>query len=336
MQARAVAGAVLGRRAAPRGLALFLGAFLAVNVVGGVLRPGFDASLWLVDLRLLPGWAAAVSLGLTGVLLIAWGARPAAGRVRAAVTRGMLLAGAAVTAVNAANVVALALRGAVGTSSIPLSVVVAVAFVVVERAVARREATTRPAWGVAPWACTFAALFAVGQMVCFGRTDYRRDADAIVVFGARAYADGRPSTALADRVRTACALYREGRAPLVVLSGGPGDGAFHETDVMRAIALAGGVPAEAIVIDTDGRSTRATVENAARTLHDRGLRTALVVSHAYHLPRVRMACDRAGIVAYSVPAQETRVIAAMPLFMAREVAALWAYYLVPPRNVCGS
>src|SRR5205823_1865729 len=54
------------------------------------------------------------------------------------------------------------------------------------------------------------AAMPLAQMVCFGNTDYRRPADAIVVFGAKAYADGTPSWALADRVRTGVELYQKG------------------------------------------------------------------------------------------------------------------------------
>src|SRR5205085_2927019 len=58
------------------------------------------------------------------------------------------------------------------------------------------------------FACLLA--FPLAQIFCFGKTDYRRPADVTVVLGARVYSDGRPSDALADRVRTACALYRDG------------------------------------------------------------------------------------------------------------------------------
>ena len=57
------------------------------------------------------------------------------------------------------------------------------------------------------------AIFPLAQMFFFGKTDYRRPADAAVVLGARVYADGRLSDALADRVRTACQLYRDGSGP---------------------------------------------------------------------------------------------------------------------------
>jgi len=42
-----------------------------------------------------------------------------------------------------------------------------------------------------------------------------------------------------------------------------------------------------------------------------------------------MAFARAGIDVYTVPAEQTRILRALPYYMAREVAALWAYYFRP-------
>src|SRR5262249_46510741 len=72
--------------------------------------------------------------------------------------------------------------------------------------------------------------FPSAKMFCLGKTDYRRPADVAVVPGARVYADGQLSDALADRVRTACQLYRAGLTKKLLFSGGPGDGAIHETE----------------------------------------------------------------------------------------------------------
>src|SRR5690606_40521292 len=94
-----------------------------------------------------------------------------------------------------------------------------------------------------------AGVFPAAQMVFFGTTSYARPADAIVVFGARVYADGRPSDALSDRVLHACDLHRRGVAPLLIMSGGPGDGAVHECEAMRYLAVAQGVPPDAVVHD---------------------------------------------------------------------------------------
>ena len=166
-------------------------------------------------------------------------------------------------------------------------------------------------------------------MFCFGKTDYRRQADAAVVLGARVYADGRPSDALADRVRTACELYHAGLVRKLVFSGGPGDGGVHETEAMRRMAVRLGVLPADITLDEKGFNTQATVANTESLLAGLDARRVLVVSHFYHLPRIKLAYQRKGLEVYTVPARETYLLRQMPYNMAREVAALWVYYLRP-------
>lgn len=168
--------------------------------------------------------------------------------------------------------------------------------------------------------------FPVLQVFCFGHTDYRRRADAAIVFGARAYADGRPSMALSDRVRTACELYHAGLVPRVVFSGGPGDGPVHETEAMARLARTLGVPDEAIELDRFGVSTAATVRNTILT-RPAGARI-IAVSEFYHLPRIKLACHDAGREVYTVPARPSHWLRNWPLrSIAREVAGFWFYYL---------
>jgi hypothetical protein len=50
------------------------------------------------------------------------------------------------------------------------------------------------------------------------------------------------------------------------------------------------------------------------------------VSHAYHLPRIELAYARAGVDVATVPA-EARPTAQGPANAAREIPALWAYYM---------
>jgi uncharacterized SAM-binding protein YcdF (DUF218 family) len=98
---------------------------------------------------------------------------------------------------------------------------------------------------------------------------------------------------------------------------------------MKRLAVEMGVPAAAIVLDPGGLNTDATVNNCRRLLPAMGAGRILAVSHFYHLPRVKMAFARAGIDVYTVPAEQTRILRALPYYMAREVAALWAYYFRP-------
>jgi vancomycin permeability regulator SanA len=129
----------------------------------------------------------------------------------------------------------------------------------------------------------------------------------------------REQSGLEDRVRTACALWNDGRAPVLFLSGGPGDGAVHETDAMRDLARACGVPDRAMVLDTQGVDTRATV---AHTPPGR----VLAVSHFYHLPRVQLAYRAAGRTVYTVPAREAYRVRQTPYLVAREIPAFWLYF----------
>jgi uncharacterized SAM-binding protein YcdF (DUF218 family) len=70
-------------------------------------------------------------------------------------------------------------------------------------------------------------------------------------------------------------------------------------------------------------NTEATVKN---TLAISEARRILVVSHFYHLPRIKMAFQRRGVEVYTVPAKSS-ALAPMPYNLARETAAFWAYYL---------
>lgn len=150
-----------------------------------------------------------------------------------------------------------------------------------------------------------------------------------MVFGARVYADGSLSLAVADRVRTGCSLYKQGLVQKVIFSGGPGDGDIHETEAMRRMAIQLGVPACDILLDRQGLNTEATVRNTCGMLIEHGLSRVLAVSHFYHLPRIKLAYQRHGREVYTVPAQETRRLRALPAYMLREVAALLLYYVRP-------
>jgi uncharacterized SAM-binding protein YcdF (DUF218 family) len=117
-------------------------------------------------------------------------------------------------------------------------------------------------------------------------------------------------------VRTAVELYQEGLAPRLLFSGGPG-----EPESMRKWALAHGVPDSAIVNDSAGLNTEATVRNTLQRMRGR----ILAVSNFYHLPRIKLTFQRYGCDVYTVPSRTT-MSALMPYQLAREDAAFWTYY----------
>lgn len=323
--------------AAARGAALFLGVMTLIGVIGELRGRTSDLSLWWIDLRDLDH---PVRLGLLvtfATVAIAWAGAPRGsdrgGRIAAVVFFGFgILAVRDVTRFyDAAN--AGLIRPAV---PVPLSLLIAVGLAALGLVAARGllqwdPSRRRRLAGIMGAAVGWAVVFPIAQMLFFGTTDYRRPADVVVVFGARVYATGQPSPLLADRIRTAVNLYRAGIAPILIMSGGDGTDGFNEARVMRDVAIADGVDPKAIIVDPSGDSTEATVTNveailAARTTAP-GDERVIVVSQAYHLPRIQLAFSNVGRDVLTVPATERQPIRELPLLMLREVPAFWAYYV---------
>lgn len=312
-----------------RGLAGAVGGFALLNLIGGWLRPGFDANIWWIDLRVLPDAASSAVIGTAGMLFLWHALRPAGRgwRRHAVAAAAVLLALSA--AANALTYYRLTLGGMLHAGpAVPLSLPLAGVFAWI--AWHRHVRTGWRSAGTAITTCAAVALLgAFGLMWTFGQTDYRRPADAVVVFGCRAYADGRPSDALADRVNTAIALYQDGYADRLIMSGGPGDGDHHETDVMARMARDAGVPAHAILVDRQGLNTQHTAANTAPLFAEHGITRVLAVSHGYHLPRIKLTYHRQGLDVFTVPAEERYTLTQLPYNMAREAAAWWVYYAKP-------
>ncbi|MBE7463875.1 MAG: YdcF family protein [Planctomycetes bacterium] len=311
-----------------------LAAFIAFNLIRALLTGMPDANRWWLDLR-----GAPEALRVTGLLALAAAAAwfayaPAPSGPRRTATAAIFGVALAAVLWNGLRVVAFHAQGRLHDGPwLPMSFLFALVLGgMLWRIWAPGDLPPpRSAWASGLAALAAAVIgFPLVQMYCFGRTDYRRPADAVVVLGARAYADGRCSDALADRVLTGCRLYKEGLVAKLIFSGGPGDGTIHETEAMRRLALSTGIPDHAILLDAQGVDTRATAQRVRELARVHGFRRVLAVSHAYHLPRVKLAFADAGAEVFTVPAEERCTLAKLPILMAREVAAFWYYLLIPP------
>jgi uncharacterized SAM-binding protein YcdF (DUF218 family) len=311
-------------------LALFIGLFIAINLLGNVVWPGFDANVWWIHFaRWIPAWVVKNSLAISAITLIIFAFRDRLYRQRARFTAVSAAALAIIALINTLSFYWLLAKGRIAGFPLPLSLVVCGALIWIARAAwsEPQSGQRMPRWILAAGSACLFATFPVALMIFFGNTDYRRPADAVVVFGARAYKDGRLSDALQDRIRTACELYRAGFTRRLVLSGGNGDGPITEAEAMRNYALKHGVRAEDIFIDNQGVNTEATVRNTTPLFEQWHAKRVLAVSHFYHLPRVKLAYQRAGVEVCTVPARQGRFLGQIPFNMAREVAAFWDYYL---------
>lgn len=152
----------------------------------------------------------------------------------------------------------------------------------------------------------------VGSVLVIGYTSYRiwdqggrdeaRDADAIVVLGAAQY-NGTPSPLFEARLDHAVKLYKDGIAPIFVVTGGKGRprDTTTEAEAARDYAIAQGVPASKILVEDQSRTTLEQIRTVGEMLRDRGLRSAVIVSDRTHMLRsLRIARDQ-GIEAYGSP-----------------------------------
>jgi len=169
-------------------------------------------------------------------------------------------------------------------------------------------------------------LFTLGQIVCFGMTDYRTKVDAIVVFGARSYPSGRLSGALNDRVDKGIELYNQGYTSVLIMSGGIAADGANEALAMQQYAIAQGVPESAIIMDCEGANTELSVANTLRIARENGFKTIGAVSSFYHMPRIKMFFLSSGHDVVTVPATMNREGASSIKTTMREIPAWWYYW----------
>lgn len=122
-----------------------------------------------------------------------------------------------------------------------------------------------------------------------------RQAQAIIVLGAAQY-DGLPSPALRARLDHAAALYRDGVAPVLVVTGGgrPGD-RFDEATASVTYLHALDIPDGAIRREVHGRNTWEQLAASARFLREEDIVEVVLVSHPWHAYRLRLVADEVGL-----------------------------------------
>jgi uncharacterized SAM-binding protein YcdF (DUF218 family) len=151
---------------------------------------------------------------------------------------------------------------------------------------------------------TFVLGYLIALSVRIGRQSERdeaRPADAIVVMGAAEYR-GHPSPVLRLRLDHAVHLYQQRMARYIMTTGGPGgDPSFTEGGVGRSYLIDRGVPAEAIIVETEGESTAWTLTAAAEIFRRMGLRSCIVVSDGYHIFRAKRILEQKGFMVYGSP-----------------------------------
>lgn len=131
-------------------------------------------------------------------------------------------------------------------------------------------------------------------------------ADCAIVAGA-GIADSQPSPVFKERLNHAFALYRQGYAPIIILTGGTSAGSsLSDAAIARTYLLTKGVSEKAILLEEKSRVTRENFRYARQIMAAHHLRTALLVSDPLHMKRAMLIARDEGIDARPSPTPTTR------------------------------
>jgi vancomycin permeability regulator SanA len=169
-------------------------------------------------------------------------------------------------------------------------------------------------------------------VVADGLNDHGDKADVGVVPGNAVRRDGMPGPILRARLDHAIELYQKGDFPLIIVSGATKTGGYNEPAVMANYLVEHQVPRPALIEDTTGANTDDTGIDVARLMRARHLTSAMIVTNYYHITRMKLALQHAGI--HNIEQSHVGVVTKDDAFMlGREVIALYYYlgrfYLFP-------
>jgi SanA protein len=124
---------------------------------------------------------------------------------------------------------------------------------------------------------------------------------ALVLGAAPIGPEGGPNRYLVYRLDAAAALWKAGKAKVLLVSGARTGESYDEPAAMQAGLIARGVPTEAILRDNEGFRTRASVLRARDVYHQSKL---LIVSQRFHVGRALYIAHQAGLEAWGVDARD--------------------------------
>ena len=123
------------------------------------------------------------------------------------------------------------------------------------------------------------------SQVC-GNAEEIGDFDAIIVLGAQVKEDGSPSVQLSWRLEKALSAWELKHVPIVVCGGQGAEEPMPEAAAMKNWLMGKGVEESFIITEPDSMNTEQNLENAGRILNNvEGVRTVVIVSSDYHVPR---------------------------------------------------
>lgn len=142
------------------------------------------------------------------------------------------------------------------------------------------------------------------------------EADCILILGA-GVRNNQPSPMLNDRLLQGIELYKQKKAPKIIMSGDHGKDSYDEVNVMKRFAIDQGVPSSDIFMDHAGFSTYESLYRARDVFQ---VKKVIIVTQDYHLYRAIYIANHLGLEATGCSANP-RSYAGQMAREAREIIA---------------
>lgn len=147
-------------------------------------------------------------------------------------------------------------------------------------------------------------------------TEQQFDADCILILGA-GVRNGQPTPMLKDRLEEGIKLYKEKKAPKIIVSGDHSREDYDEVNIMKQYAIEQGVPSSDIFMDHAGFSTYESLYRARDIFQ---VKKVIIVTQDYHLYRSLYIAKALGIDAIGYSANP-RTYSGQMMREAREIIA---------------
>lgn len=112
--------------------------------------------------------------------------------------------------------------------------------------------------------------------------------DTLIVLGTPANLDGSASPEQRERTLEGVREFKAGVAPHLIMTGGAAHNQFVEAHVMKELAVAQGVPADAITEEGQAQNTIQNIYYSEKIMAAQHWTSAEVVSSPSHLPRAAL------------------------------------------------
>lgn len=130
-------------------------------------------------------------------------------------------------------------------------------------------------------------------------TDYAVPSDVIIVLGCPSYERNVLSTTFSAcvqaRAHHAARLYNRGLAEHIIPTGGFTGPPPSEAGAMSQVMQADGVPASAIILEEQARSTVQNIQFSRALMREHGWKTAILVTEPHHIKRAAVIARDAGL-----------------------------------------